>query len=266
MQLWAKWLMCLEKPLASTGHKKNMMKSIFSSVFILLLAACGGPYQLAKHTDNNIKIIADSLQLYDTAIANIIAPYKQKLDKQMNEVIGEAEETLTKALPDGSLGNLVADACIDYARTNTTQTVDFCVLNTGGIRIPAIQKGPIMIGKIYELMPFDNMIDVVELDGESCIELFLWIAKWKGAPVSGITLTLNNGVASDVKINGVAFDFTKTYRVATTDYMVNGGDGATMLANGKRNSLNYKIRDAIIDYVKLKQTIKANNNGRIIQN
>ncbi len=241
------------------------MKTSLFAIGVFLIGACSGTYKLAKHTDNNIRIIADSLQLYDSSIAIMIAPYKQKLDAQMNEIIGEAEETLTKELPDGSLGNFVADACLSYAQNNNT-TADFCVLNSGGVRIPAIQKGPITIGKIYELMPFDNMIEVVELDGNACKELFTWIAKWKGAPVSGIELMLANGEATNVKIKGEPFNESKTYFVATTDYVANGGDGATMFAKGKRTSNNYKLRDAIIDYVKNKQTIKANNNGRIKQN
>ncbi|MFN3444708.1 MAG: 5'-nucleotidase C-terminal domain-containing protein [Bacteroidia bacterium] len=241
------------------------MKNLLLAIGILMVGACSGPYQLAKHTDNNIRVIADSLQLYDTAIANMIAPYKQKLDAQMNEVIGEAESTLTKELPDGTLGNFVADACLVYAQNNNA-TADFCVLNSGGVRIPTIQKGSITVGKIYELMPFDNMIEVVELDGTACKELFAWIAKWKGAPVSGIELTLENGEATNVKIKDEPFNESKTYFVATTDYIANGGDGANMFAKGKRSNYNYKLRDAIIDYVKTKQTIKADNNGRIKQN
>jgi 2',3'-cyclic-nucleotide 2'-phosphodiesterase (5'-nucleotidase family) len=241
------------------------MKKILFAIVILLIGACSGPYQLAKHTDNNIRVIADSLQLYDSTIAKMIAPYKQKLDAQMNEVIGEAENTLTKELPDGTLGNFVADACLLYAQNNNAKA-DFSVLNSGGVRIPNIQQGPITIGKIYELMPFDNLIEVVELDGYACKELFAWIVKWKGAPVSGIELTLANGEAINVKINGEPFNESKTYFVATTDYVANGGDGATMFAKSKRNSSNYKLRDAIIDYVKNKQTIKSDNNGRIKQN
>jgi 2',3'-cyclic-nucleotide 2'-phosphodiesterase (5'-nucleotidase family) len=241
------------------------MKNLLFAIGILLVGACSGPYQLAKHTDNNIRVIADSLQLYDTAIANMIAPYKQKLDVQMNEVIGVAESTLTKELPDGTLGNFVADACLVFAQNNNP-TVDFCVLNSGGVRIPTIQKGSITVGKIYELMPFDNMIEVVELDGTACKELFAWIAKWKGAPVSGVELTIETGEATNIKIKGEPFNESKTYFVATTDYVANGGDGANMFAKGKRSNYNYKLRDAIIDYVKIKQTIKADNNGRIKQN
>lgn len=233
---------------------------------LALAIACGGPYQLTRHQSSGTRINGDSLKLYDTAMANKIAPYKQKLDAQMNEVIGTASATLLKANPDGSLGNTVADACLAYANKVNDKPVDFCVLNSGGIRIPSIQQGNVTVGKIYELMPFDNMIDVVEMSGEECMQLFTWIAKWNGAPVSGITLTISNGTATDVMINEKPFDASLTYRVATTDYMSNGGDGATMF-NGQKTSTNYKLRDAIIEYIKVTQPdLKGNNYGRIKQN
>lgn len=235
-------------------------------IYLFLAVSCGGTYQLTRHDQRNIRIKADSLQLYDTAMANMIAPYKQKLDAQMNEVIGTAAEPLLKSLPDGALGNLMADACLNFANKLNEQDADFCVLNSGGIRIPAIQQGNITVGKIYELMPFDNAIEVVEMNGNQCKELFKWIVKWRGAPVAGVTMLINDSMASEVKINGVPFDENKTYLVATTDYIANGGDGATMFT-GKRYPTNYKLRDAILEYIKVtKPNLRADNEGRIKQN
>lgn len=245
----------------------NFMNRFLTGGLLALVVSCGGPYHMTQHVNNGTRIAGDSLKLYDTAMANMIAPYKQKLDAQMNEVIGTATETLVKASPDGSLGNMVADACLSYANKATDVPVDFCVLNSGGIRIPAIQQGNITVGKIYELMPFDNMIDVVELNGSDCIDLFTWIVKWNGAPVAGLSLTIAEGTATGILINGVPFDSSRTYRVATSDYMANGGDGATMFAKGVRTSTNYKLRDAILEYIKVSHPyLKADNDGRIRQN
>lgn len=242
-----------------------MLKRI-SFILITALAACSGPYQFSSYKSQSVRINRDSLQLYDSSVVQLIAPYKSKLDEQMNEVIGIAETTLVKEMPEASLGNFVADACLTYAGKLTQKNIDFCVLNTGGVRIPSIQQGNITVGKVYELMPFDNMIDVVELNGQQCIELFAWIAKWKGAPVSGLTLNLVDGKAVNILINNQPFDINKTYLVATTDFVANGGDGATMFAKGTRTSTNYKLRDALIDYVKLTQPVKGGIGGRIKQN
>ena len=239
------------------------LKRISCIIYILLVVSCGGSYQVTRHEQRNIRIYGDSLKLYDTALANRIAPYKQKLDALMNEVIGSASDRLLKSLPDGALGNMAADACLDYAGKTSDQPVDFCVLNYGGIRIPSIEQGDVTVGKIYELMPFDNVIVTVDLNGQQCMDLFRWIAGWKGAPVAGISMVLNDSSASDVLINGKPFDINKTYRVATSDYIANGGDKATMFA-GKTINTNYKLRDAIIEYIKVtKPILKADNYGRI---
>jgi 2',3'-cyclic-nucleotide 2'-phosphodiesterase (5'-nucleotidase family) len=228
------------------------------------LLSCTGNKTLVQHQTGGIKIIADSLQLYDTATANFIMPYKNQLDVKMNEVIGVAEKTLYKSLPDGALGNMMADACMDAATKASGGQVDFCVLNIGGVRIPSIQQGNITLGKAYELMPFDNEIVVVELNGSQCNELFKWIVRWKGAPVAGIQMTLTDTSATDILIQGKQFDETQTYWVATSDYIANGGDKATMFAGGKLISTNIKLRDAIIDYIKFVQPVlKGDNNGRI---
>ncbi|MES2689557.1 MAG: 5'-nucleotidase C-terminal domain-containing protein [Bacteroidota bacterium] len=233
-------------------------------IYILLAVSCGSTYQITRRDQRNIRIYADSLKLYDTAMANRIAPYKQKLDAQMNVVIGSTSERLVKSLPDGALGNMMADACLDYANKTSDKPVDFCVLNYGGIRLPSIEQGDITLGKIYELMPFDNMIVSVELNGQQCMDLFKWIASWKGSPVAGISMVLNDSSASNVLINGVPFDYNKTYWVATTDYVANGGDKATMFAGAKTIVSNHKLRDAIIEYIKVtRPMLKADNYGRI---
>lgn len=239
-------------------------KTVFG--LMIALTACHTPYKVSNYNAANMRIHADSLQLYDTAMANIIAPYKLQLDAKMNEVIGVAAGDLVRELPDGSLGNFVADVCFDYAKKNQSKQVDFCVLNNGGVRLPSIQKGNITVGKIYELMPFDNTIEVVTLTGQQCLQLFAWIAKWKGAPVSGLTLNLVDGNAVNVVVNNQPFDVNKNYTVATTDFIANGGDGATMFASGVRYNTNYKLRDAMLDFVRLNKTINTNTNGRIKQN
>lgn len=239
-----------------------MLKRI-SFLLLTALAACSGPYQFKSYQAQSVRIHPDSLNIVDSSMVKLIMPYKIKLDEQMNEVIGTTEVSLVKEMPEASLGNFVADACLVYAEKLTAKKIDFCVLNTGGIRIPSLQKGAITVGKLYELMPFDNMIEVVELSGSQCMELFVWIAKWKGAPVSGLTLRIEEGKAVNVLINNQPFDVTKTYLVATTDFIANGGDGATMFTQGVRFSTNYKLRDALIDYVKLTQPIKGGIGGRI---
>ena len=75
----------------------------------------------------------------------------------MNTVIGFSTIGLTKKLPESGLGNLIADAMKEMAQKKYATKVDAAFVNYGGIR-SYIPKGEITIGKIFEIMPFDNLI------------------------------------------------------------------------------------------------------------
>ena len=247
------------------------MKNLFRIsllLFILVLQNCSGPFYLKETRTSQTRIKQDSLQSVDSTIVKMIAPYKLKLDAQMNEVLNISDVELVKDRPEGTLCNFAADAVLNYGNRTYEKPVDFCVLNYGGLRLPSIQKGNITLGKIYELMPFDNMVEVVEIDGASCKQLLDVIAKNGGWPVSGVKFKINQSIAEDIFIKGQPFDINKTYTLVTSDYLVNGGDGLQMLKNlSKKTSLNYKIRDAIIEYVREQknnnQNINTQKDGRI---
>lgn len=238
--------------------------SFLALILVLVLQACSSHYVQSNKQASLTRIKADSLQLYDSTTHYYIAPYKKQLDEQMSMVIGSTKTTLLKERPEGTLGNLMADASIWYASKNYPKPIDVSVMNYGGIRIPSIQAGNITVGKIYELMPFDNMLDVLEISGETLNNLLQLVAANGGWPVTGVQMTITNNKAVDILIGGVPLQLDKTYTLITSDYIANGGDNAFMLKNyTKRTGLNYKLRDAILDYVKWAGELNMQNNGRI---
>ena len=247
------------------------MKPPFKVTLIVLLFAlqnCTGPYYLKDIKTSQTRIKADSLQMVDSVIVKMIAPYKQKLDSQMSEVLVVSDVDLVKERPEGTLCNLVADAVMAYGNKTNDKPIDLCVLNYGGIRLPFVQKGNITLGKVYELMPFDNQVVVLEINGVTCRQLLDIVAKNGGWPVSGVKMKISNMIAEDVMIKGKAFDPDKMYTLVTSDYIANGGDNVTILKNAaKRTELNYKVRDAIIDFLREQknnnQNINLQKDGRI---
>lgn len=233
---------------------------------ILFFVACKQPMQLAQINTASVKINNDSLRLYDSSIHYMIAPYKLKLDVQMNEVIGITKTQLTKAKPESTLGNLVCDATVWYAAKNYNKPIDICVMNLGGIRIPSIEAGNITVGKIYELMPFDNMIDVLELKGDKVEALLQLIAAADGWPIAGVRMQIENGKATNIMIANKPLDLNQTYVLVTSDYVANGGDKADMLKQyEKRTSLNYLLRNAILNYIKQASPLNLITDGRIVR-
>lgn len=188
----------------------------------------------------------------DSTVLSLYKPYKLSIDSQMNAVIGVAALDLERKRPEGLLNNLVADIMFHEGKRKNL-SFDFVHSNFFGLRNP-ISAGPIRAFKIYELMPFENYFVTVTLKGADVQELFNYIAALNGDPISGARFKIRDGKAIDIQINGVAFDPSRDYTVLTIDYMANGGDKAEVYTRGiKRLDTSYRLRDAILDYIKQQQ-------------
>ncbi len=194
-------------------------------------------------------------------IDEIIQPFKDSIDKEMNQVIGYSQENLVVNRPSSSLMNWCADAIF----TNQTKNIrlaqpTFCLLNTGGIR-SSIGIGAISIGDIYKLMPFDNTIVWVELPIASLTDIENYILLSGGEPISNAKL--ENG---KLIVNGMNEKSTHFW-VITSDYLMNGGDKmgffekkTNLISNGKL------LRLAFIEEVKSQGTLNFNEEVRITIN
>lgn len=225
--------------------------------------------QLTKITGKNIQV--DSAFSSSKTVDNFIAPYKKKLADEMQQVLCFASKSFTKndGKMQSSLGNLMADLSFEMGNPvfnkKTNENIDFVMLNHGGIRA-TMPQGDVTTERAYKLMPFDNELVVVKLTGNKIIELMDYFVRNKRAhPLSkNISLTIVNDKYS-LKINGKPFDKEKTYNVLTSDYLQNGGDRMHFFKKPiKLTKLDYKLRDAIIDYFKKVDTIKAATDKRVI--
>jgi 5''-nucleotidase/2'',3''-cyclic phosphodiesterase and related esterases len=199
---------------------------------------------------------------------NLLDKYKVSLDNQMKIEIGTAARTLEKGLPQGLLSNLTADVLKQKAEEVWGQA-DFAVVNIGGIR-STLNKGPISLGNIYEIYSFDNTLVLLELPAEAVEDFFQFIASNRGEGLSeGIQLVVKNKEIASLKIGGQAIDKSKTYKVATLDYLAGGKDGMVALLEATEiKDSGITLRDIMIEYVK-KQTanhkeIDATLDDRII--
>lgn len=190
-------------------------------------------YAMGNTQGQNINIIAaDSILQPDSGILYIIAPYKAKLDSQMNIVIGRAETQLLNSRPNGTLGNYIADVLKDETSKIIGRDIDFAFTNISGIRMPSIQAGPIVTRNMFELLPFDNMVIAAKINGSTLKQVLEQIAAKGGEAISGFKMV----ISTDKKLvaayyNGVPVDYSRDYIICTNDFLFNGGDGYTMLGN-----------------------------------
>lgn len=226
------------------------MKIKFLPILLILVFSSCKVWHISEENGQKIQVEAETINS-DAEIIAMIEPYKQQLDQAMNIVIGTNVEDMSKGKPESLLTNWFADALQqktnDYYKKGT---VDFTVSNYGGIRIPTMAAGEITKGKIFELMPFDNMIVVIEMSDTTIQKLFDHMADDKGWPISKeATYTIKDGKASNIVINGKPLEKGKTYRVSTSDYLANGGDKCYFFEEGEREDLGVLMRDALIQYV-----------------
>ncbi|WP_299392567.1 5'-nucleotidase [uncultured Gelidibacter sp.] len=246
-------------------------KFIFLVLGLLLGISCKTPSSVYKIEGKNL-IITDSLQ-NNASIESFIKPYREHINNDLDSILGYSVDTYSKA--DGHLntaiGNLMADVVYQQADpvlfARTGAHIDFVLLNHGGIR-SIISKGPITKRTAFEVMPFENSIVVSKLPGAHVQELLEYLSKAKRAhPISKLKILLNkDGKVVESSINGTPIDFNKTYYIATNDYLINGGDGMDFFKGSEEVIvLDYKIRNALIDYFMKTDTINPVADDRFIQ-
>ncbi len=247
----------------------------YNYAFILLLTLVVGCYPYAKIKSVDTKVIPfDSTYAKadeDAQINAMVLPYKLKKDSVMHSELGTSEMAMVKGLPEGLLGDFVSDLVLQEARLHYKpkdgKQVDICLLNNGGLRT-SLPKGVITREKAFELMPFDNMTVVVTLSGEETKSLFDFVARMGGMPMAGAKLGVKDSVASVIEIGGKPFDINQSYKVATSDYLSNGGDKMNFFKNPLETEvLGILLRDAIIEYMtnetKQGRKLSAKLDGRI---
>lgn len=231
-----------------------------------------------EHSKHLIKIEGKRIEINDSIVSNpdieaFVKPYKTHIEKDLDSVIAYAMDTYSKS--DGELntaiGNFMADAVYQQANLvfnkRTGHHVDLVLLNHGGIR-SIISKGPIKTRNIYELMPFENKIVVVAIKGKQIDSMVDYLSGARRAhPISKLKLTLDKDFKPvEATIKGEPIDVNRTYYIATNDYLYNNGDNMRFFRpNDSLFNLDYKIRNALIDYLREIDTINPAIDDRFTQ-
>ncbi len=244
------------------------MRKIIITIFAISFIACHNKPKYLVKIEANQQAITEEITP-DEQIEGIIKPFREEVENEMSTVISYTKKDLTRTDGDleSSLGNILADLCFERAnpvfKSMTNNDIDFAMFNYGGIRA-GISKGGITNLNAFQLMPFENRFVVVELTPKKIIELANYLtANNKAHPLSKqINLTIKND-DFDLLINGLKIDKTRNYFVLTSDYLQGGGDKMIFFKDPvSLHKLDYKVRDAIIDYFKEIDTVRVKLDGR----
>ncbi|MDH3321378.1 MAG: 5'-nucleotidase C-terminal domain-containing protein [Flavobacteriaceae bacterium] len=256
-----------------------MPAKLYKNLIIIILSGLLNTFFISCKENNMAvkKIKGQQIEVNETSVADssftqIIAPYKSELQNKINKILCYNPQTLSReeAALESSLGNFYADVCFQKAdsifKNKTGQSIDFSLFNYGGIRT-AIPKGHIKVKNIFELMPFENKLVITELTGAQTQKLFNYLEERQEAhPVSNVQLEMKADKLHKILINGQAFDPSKNYFVLTHDYLQHGGDHMDFFKDPVNLfSTEYKVRDALIDYLSTVDTLRFKLDGRFIK-
>jgi 2',3'-cyclic-nucleotide 2'-phosphodiesterase (5'-nucleotidase family) len=201
------------------------------------------------------------------------------LAKELDVAIGTTTTALdsrraTVRTGEAALGNLVADALKEAVRA------DIAITNGGGLRgnkeYPA---GHAITRKdVLTELPFGNRTIELQVTGATILAAlengFSQIEEAAGRfpQVSGLKVEYDpkksrGSRVVSVEANGKALDINATYRLATNDFMANGGDGYVMFREARPL---LTARDAklmandVMAYVALHKTISPSVEGRLV--
>jgi 5'-nucleotidase/UDP-sugar diphosphatase len=202
----------------------------------------------------------------DSVIAAYVSSQQDIYEEGFQDVIGTTQTALTRAgVSESPMYNLVTDAMCQRVKA------DFGFNNFGGIRAD-IKVGPITQEDVFQVLPFGNQLVVFQASGrflkqimESKIE-----GKQRGLAISGGQITYNSQRLDGDKItrfliDGKPLEAKKIYRIATTDYLIEGNSGLMMLKDVPAEQIAYTgilLREAVIEYIKENSPLKVGIDGR----
>jgi 2',3'-cyclic-nucleotide 2'-phosphodiesterase (5'-nucleotidase family) len=218
--------------------------------WVIFTFSCKPNLVLTDIKTRNLAVAQNSAPL-DSQIVLQYLPYKNIMDKEMQRVISFSEKEMIKGKPESGLTNLLADLVLDEGQKEAVcmnlqiePVVSF--FNYGGIRT-WLPKGDITVGKIFELMPFENEMVFIQLTGEQLQQFYDIVAESGGSSVGGVRFVISNGTAKNIIIGGEKLNPHSKYWMVTNDYSANGGDDLVVFTQRLGFiSTGKKIRDIII--------------------
>ena len=200
----------------------------------------------------------------DSTIAALLRPVADSVTVAMGATVYESSVRVPTPQRDDvetAIGNFAAEVLRE------TAGAEVGIMNTGGIRAP-IPRGPVTVADVYSTFPFDNTIVVVPMRGDDLRRLLDFAARRLGksdfAQVSGVRFSISGDYASDIRVNGHPLDDDRIYRVATIDFLYEGGAGYTLFRKaGPAEPTGVFQNEAAVSFLRRHPRYQFRTDGRI---
>lgn len=187
----------------------------------------------------------------DKSCDAMIAPYRAGVDSLLYKCkVGVSAIDLPQESTE--LLNFASDFMYDCG-SSLANDIDFAIINKGGLRC-SLPKGDLTEGRLIMLMPFNNFPTVIDIKGSDVVEAIKQMCSIGGNGVSHqVAVRYDSATCEpiEITINGKPLDPDRTYRMATIDYLANGGDYMPSLTRHTTVAMaTRRLYFYLIDYVR----------------
>ncbi|WP_305818023.1 bifunctional UDP-sugar hydrolase/5'-nucleotidase UshA [Photobacterium leiognathi] len=190
-------------------------------------------------------------------VYNFLKPFQEQGQEKLNVKIAASNGKLegdrnVVRFKQTNLGRLIGASHMERAKA------DFAVMNSGGVR-DSIEGGDITYKDVLIVQPFGNIVTYTDMTGKEVLDYLNVVAtkpvdSGSYAQFYGISMTVENGQVSNVKIGGKPLDMKKTYRFTVPSYNAAGGDGYP-----KINNHDGHVNTGFVDAEVLKQYLETHS-------
>ncbi len=189
----------------------------------------------------------------DPEMLAMLTPFQEKGQEELNVEIGFSNgdfvgERGVVRNQETNLGNLISRAMKEKVNA------DIGIMNSGGIR-DNMEAGVITYKSVLKVQPFGNAISYVDLTAAELTDYLSAVASKQAGTgafgqFDGVALTLKDGKATNIMVNGQPLDAAKSYRVAINSYVATGGDGyPKVIDHANYVNSGYVDADVLVEYV-----------------
>ncbi|PZO65283.1 MAG: multifunctional 2',3'-cyclic-nucleotide 2'-phosphodiesterase/5'-nucleotidase/3'-nucleotidase [Paracoccus denitrificans] len=212
-------------------------------------------------------ILLDSAIPEDPAVAARVKELAQPLEELRNKQVAELKVPLNADRADCRareciMGNVVTDAMLDRVKS---QGIDIAIENGGGLRA-SIDAGPVTMGEVISVLPFQNTLSTFRLSGANILKALENGASQydegagRFAQVAGLKYTVDPKAEVGVRISDVEvmddgkwtpIEPAKMYGVVSNNYMRSGGDGYSVFETEGQDAYDFgpDLADVLADYL-----------------
>ncbi|WP_394241803.1 bifunctional UDP-sugar hydrolase/5'-nucleotidase UshA [Vibrio astriarenae] len=193
----------------------------------------------------------------DQELLEFLRPYQEQGQAQLNEKISETNGKLegdrnVVRFQQTNLGRLIATAHMKRAKA------DFGVMNSGGVR-DSIEAGDVTYKDVLTVQPFGNMLTYTDMTGQEVLDYLNVVAtkpvdSGAYAQFAGISMTVSEGLVSNVFIGDEQLRMDETYRFTIPSFNAAGGDGYPVVTDHPGH-----VNTGFVDAEVLKEYLESNS-------